>query len=98
MSKKLSGAARFSALGSLLGDLLPNLNEVFTNEDDFISVSVKSRPDGSSLAVVKRFGADGGPMVLFGSGYGFAGALMAADQAVQGGRWRPDKPFKNGNS
>lgn len=93
MSKKLSPAARFNALGAQLGVLVPHLYAVLENEEEFISLQVKTRPDGSCLTILKRYGDDGGPLVLFGSGYGVPGALMAADSAVQGGRWRADKPF-----
>ena len=95
MPKKRSASVRFMALGAQLKELVPSLNEILTNEEDFISLQIKMRPDGSCLTVVKQYGEDGGPMVLFGSGYGVPGALMAADAAATGGRWRPDKPFKS---
>lgn len=94
MSKKLAASERFAVLGSQLGTLLPHLNGVLSDETDFISLQIKLRPDGTCLAVLKKYGDDGRPLVLFGSGYGVPGALMGTDSAVQGGRWRPDKPFK----
>ena len=96
MSKSKSAAERFALLGQLLKKHVPNLNVTFEDESDFISLLVKVRPDGTCLAVVKKFGDDGGPLVLFGSGYGLPGALMAADAAAQGGKWRPDKPWEGG--
>ncbi len=98
MSKQLPLSARFIKLGSIFQELLPHLNAVLADEQDFISLQIKVRPDSTCLAVVKKFGADGGPMVLFGSGYGVPGALMAADASAQGNRWRPDKPYKASGS
>ena len=95
-SKRLAPAQRYTALGAQLEKLIPSLWAVWNAEDEFIGMHVKARPDGSTLAVVKRYGADGGPVVLFGNGYGVAGAFMAADAAVQGDAWRVDKPWKGG--
>lgn len=92
----MNRAQRYSSLGAQLEKLLPNLWSVWNDDDDFIGMHLKARPDGSTLAVVKRFSDDGGTVVLFGNGYGVAGALMGADAAIQGGAWRVDKPWKGG--
>jgi hypothetical protein len=73
---------------------LPQLRSVLLDEEDFIGLNIKNKADGSTLAVVKRYDADGTPMVCFGVGYGFFGALYGANQAIQGNNWRVDKPWR----
>lgn len=92
-SGKPSGQARWKALDKALGDGAPQLASVLRDEADFISLLVKLCDDGTTLAILKRFGSDGGPMVCFGSGYGVAGCLIAIDATIAAGKWRVDKPW-----
>lgn len=86
------------AIASGLKEQLPHLFAVLDNEQDFIELRVKARDDGSTLAILKRYDAEGGPVVCFGNGYGCVGALMAIDATIQGGSWRVDKPWDPGGS
>ena len=93
-SSKLSGSQLYVAIDEQLSELLPNLYSVITSESDFISLHLKLREDGSTLAIAKRHADDGHPVVIFGNGYGVSGALLAVDASIQGGNWRDDKPWK----
>lgn len=93
--KSASGrsAERWAELGDEIHQRLPHLYAWLVDEDDFAELRLKARPDGTTLAIAKGYGTDGGPVVCFGSGYGAVGALMAIDATIQGGRWREDKPW-----
>lgn len=90
---KSSPVQRFAELGGVLERLVPHLYAVLEDEGSFLEIRLKLRDDATVLAVVKCSGADGGPLVCFGSGYGVAGALMAVDATIQGGYWKVDKPW-----
>lgn len=77
-----------------LGTSVPQLFAVLSAEDDFISLLVKLQADSTFLAVLKRYGPDGAPMVAFGSGYGYAGALMGLEGTIAANKWRVDKPYQ----
>lgn len=72
---------------------VPHVSAFWNNPTDFHSVRIMARDDGTCLAIAKAYGADGAPMVAFGSGYGVVAALMALDTCIQGGRWREEKPW-----
>lgn len=91
--KRVSGAERYLAVGEQLAAQLPHLFSVLSEEDDFIELRIKAKPDGSTLALLKRFGSDGGPVICFGVGYGAVGSLMAINATVASGNWREDKPW-----
>ncbi len=98
MRKKRSGSSpkeRWLQLDRSFQAEVPQVASVFAAEDDFLSILIKHQDDGSCLAVIKRFGPDGAPMVAFGGGYGVAGALMALDATIAGNRWRVDKPWSS---
>lgn len=73
---------------------IPQLHAMWGKEDDFREVRLKLRADGTVLAIVKRYGEDGGPLVCFGSGYGVAGALMGVEGAIAANQWKVDKPWR----
>lgn len=73
--------------------LFPHIMGVAVKEAEFIELRLKARDDGSTLAIIKQYGEDGGPLVAFGVGYGVTLALMALDKTLQGGHWRIDKPW-----
>lgn len=75
----------------------PHVFSVLSAEEDFISLLIKARDDGSCLAVLKRFGPDGAPNVCFGSGYGAVACILGLDASVQGGKWRFDEPWERQN-
>lgn len=96
MARKLKNttlAERWVGLGEDIRGRVPHLNGVLVDEESFIEIRVKVRPDGTCLAILKRFGADGTPMVCFGSGYGVIGAFIAIDGTVQAGNWKVEKPW-----
>jgi len=73
--------------------LLPHVWRYLDNESEFLSLRLKYRADGTTIAVIKRIGDDGGPQVAFGSGYGVFGALIGLDYTLEAGNWKPDKPW-----
>lgn len=85
---------RWARTVETLSELFPNLSTVFAEESDFIELRLKARDDATTLAVLKRYGHDGRPMVCFGVGYGVVAAFMAVDATVEADNWRPDKPWK----
>lgn len=91
--RKRSGASKWTELSGTLQACVPHLQGVLADEEGFIELRLKMRDDMTVLAVLKRYGPDGGPMVCFGSGYGVSGALMAIDGTVNAGDWRVDRPW-----
>jgi len=73
--------------------LFPTVGAWLADEQDFSQLLLKVRPDGTTLAIAKGYGPDGGPIVCFGSGYGAIAALMAIEKTMQGGYWKVDKPW-----
>ena len=92
-TEKYSGRELWVELGLFIQTQLPQFSSVLADEETFISLHIKARDDGSFMGVLKQFGADGGPMVLFGAGYGIAGVLISLEGSVAAGSWRPDKPW-----
>lgn len=72
----------------------PHISTDCLFSSDFIELRLKMKEDGTVLAILKKFGADGGPTVLFGVGYDPVLAIMALDKASQGGNWRVDTPWE----
>lgn len=96
MGKRKGASERLVRLDDSLHELIPHLYGVLCEEDDFIEFRVKAQDDGTVLGILKRYNPEGAPMVLFGGGYGVLGAFLTVDAAVQGNRWRVDKPWKPG--
>lgn len=55
---------------------------------------IKQRGEDDWLCVLRRYGDDGAPQVLFATGTDWLTCLWAADKLVQAGKWRDDKPWK----
>lgn len=73
---------------------VPSLWELLANPDgEFIELKIYNRGSNDTLGVCKRYGSDGGPQVLFGSGAGFVSCLLAVEGAVRAGRWKVDIPW-----
>lgn len=68
-----------------------------TNEEDFVELRIKSRPEGM-LAICRRVAADGGYEVCFGSGYDVLGSLSGLEASIASGKWRIDKPWEPAGS
>jgi hypothetical protein len=76
---------------------LPQLHKVLVRADeDALGLNVKHRAPGDWLAIARRYGADGGPEVCFGTGYDLCGALLGLESAIAANRWREDTPWDNG--
>jgi hypothetical protein len=58
---------------------------------DYISIRVSYRGPYDYLAVAKRYGADGGVEVCFGSGYDWWSSLFGLQGSLSKEAWRPDK-------
>lgn len=79
-------------LFAALAKSCPNLAEqVSKDATDFNSIRIQYRGVYDWLAVCKRWGEDGSPEVIFGSGPDFVGAILGLEAALDKGAWRPDK-------
>ena len=73
----------------------PEVYQLVTNDgDDFISLRIAYRGENDYLAIGKRYGDDGTPQVIFGSGIGLATCLVGLAVAIDQNKWRPDKFVK----
>jgi hypothetical protein len=94
MSKKKGIAysqERWSTIAEAHRAAMPQVVSVLDDEDDFIELRLKFRSDGTTLAILKKYGDDGGPLVCFGTGYGTPGALLSLEASLTGNNWRVDK-------
>lgn len=64
---------------------------VVTRIEDFNGLSLFIGKSGDWLCMVKRFGPDGTPQVLFSAGQTAFDALTNADRAINGDRWKVDE-------
>jgi hypothetical protein len=92
-NKKRTQAERYAWVHDKLQEMVPHVFSFLMDEDDFVELRIKKQADGSCLAIAKGYDSDGSPVVCFGGGYGYVGALMAIDATIQGGNWRADKPW-----
>lgn len=93
--RKKSRSARWGDFEDTLEQIVPHVFSSLSDDEVFRELLFKARDDGTTLAIYKFYGADGGDLVCFGSGYGVAASLMALDAAMQGGFWRVDKPYRH---
>lgn len=76
-------------------DLFPQIFAfIDKNIGDFNGLSFMVSDRGGYLAVVKRFGFDGKPEIMFCSGPTLIDVLMLVEDALAAGHWRADKPRK----
>lgn len=92
--KKGHQADRWLGIDNALKAGVPQVRSALADEDDFRELRLKLRDDRTTLAILKAYGSDGGPVVCFGSGYGVVGALMALNASIAVGAWKTDKPWK----
>lgn len=59
-------------------------------EQDFRGMGIFMGDAGDWLCMVKRFGDDGTPEIMFCAGYTPFEALATANRAIQGGKWKKD--------
>lgn len=90
---KLTPQEVWVELGEQLRRMVPHLYSVLSDEENFVELRIKARPDGTTLAVLKKYDMDGGPLVCFGSGYGATGSLIAINSTINSGNWKVDKPW-----
>lgn len=95
-SKQTRQVDRWMTLTEKMRVDYPHIASWLEDEHSFRELRLKARDDETTIAVAKAYGADGGPVVCFGVGYGPILALMALDAAIQGGNWRVDKPWQPG--
>lgn len=67
---------------------------VSDTSEGFISIRLSYRGPHDWLAIGKRYGDDGSPEVIFGSGVDFASALLGLEASIDQNKWRPDKFLK----
>lgn len=92
-SGKNTGIERWLAVEQILLANVPQLSAVLGSEEAFISLYVKIRDDRTMLAVLKRYGSDGGMLVCFGTGYGVAGCFMGLEGSIAANKWKVDEPW-----
>lgn len=61
---------------------------------DFNGFSMMVSDKGGYLAILKRFGFDGKPEIMFVSAPTIIDLLMLVEDALAAGHWREDKPRK----
>lgn len=59
---------------------------------EFEFLKILHRGQHDVLAILKRYGSDGKPEVLFGNGATFVDALYGLEGAFAANKWRPDNP------
>lgn len=75
----------------------PNLVSFLdTNADDFRGLVVTESRTGGFLCILKNYGDDSGPQVIFCGGESPWACLYAAEKALNNPQWKPDtwKPGK----
>lgn len=92
-TRKDRPAERWAAVDGYLRLNFPHAASWWSDSNSFSELRVKSRDDGTVLAIAKGFGDDGAPVVCFGVGYDLVTAIMAIDATIQGGRWKKDTPW-----
>lgn len=96
-SQEKGQAASHTAFVDIHASWAANLSNVYgwatTAEDDAVSVTFKCRGPGDWIGVCKRVGDDGGPEVVFGTAFDFVSCVMAVNAAMQGNRWKVDRPW-----
>lgn len=93
-NSKKNGQRRWAVLDDALRDGVPHLSGVLNDEENFVSLLLKARDDGTCLAVLKKYSGDGTPLVCFGSAYSVSGCMVAIDATINGGNWKTDKPWQ----
>lgn len=94
--KKNSSQERWLSIDECMREYAPHLSAWWNDDEEFSELRLKARPDGTTLAIAKGYGGDGGPVVCFGVGYGVPAALLAIDGTINGGRWKVDEPWQPG--
>lgn len=82
------------AIHEVVYEKLPHFYTWLTDQDDFEGLNIKRREDGTCIAVAKGYDPEGLPVVAFGSGYDALSCLVQLDRAINGGKWREDKPWQ----
>lgn len=60
------------------------------------AVYIRAKTGGTWIAVAKRYSpATAEPEVTFGSGSNFMSALKELNRSIQGGKWKPDRPYED---
>jgi hypothetical protein len=81
-------------LEEALVGVVPQLAAVLLRDSSgFQALTVRWRGPSDVLCVLRRETPEEGPQVCFGGGYDPAGALVALNAAVTGGRWKEDRPW-----
>lgn len=74
---------------------LPMVGRLLLNYyGDTASVTIKYRGEHDWLIIGKKFGDDGRPVVVFGSGSTAVDALRGLERAIDADKWRPDRYAK----
>lgn len=77
---------------AVLSKFYSNLMSILVKHpDDCRFLKTQKRADGDWLAILGIYGEDGTPLVAFGSGGSYVGALAALNATVGRGDWRTDK-------
>ena len=87
------GETPYGRLYSMFIDVAPLiLTLVGRHPEDFKELRVYQRGEGDCLGVLKRYGNDGAPEVIFGNGVDFVACLLALEGSMRANRWRQEDP------
>ena len=83
-----------SRVTSALRAAVPKVEALVAGADvDFVSLYIKMRGEYDFILVCKRYGADGGLEVVFGTGSDLATGLKSLEGSLAANKWRPDTPY-----
>lgn len=93
--KAREGKSPYVRLEAALQSATPQVYNLYRGDAlDFVSLSVRHRGANDFIAVLRSLDEDGGPIVCFGTGFDYVGALLGLEGAVMGNRWRKDEPWE----
>jgi hypothetical protein len=94
VTSKRTGKSPYVALEGAVFTKLPQIHALAVrNAEDFVGLNIKVRGAGDLIAVAKRFGPDGGPQVIFATGFDIIGLLLNLEGSLAANRWKEDRPW-----
>lgn len=97
-SKPIEEGQPYAQLNDALAVALPLVKRWLVDRESFREVRIYVRPDGDYLGVLKGYNGEGTPVICFGSGFDVVSCFIGLEMAVNGDRWRKDKPYGSDES